>query len=796
MKKIFFIFLFYIFLVGSISANVIKPENINESKKTDMNLIIQTINKSTFNYDDLPSQFSWKNYGGNWMTSVKNCYGCGSGWAITALDVFEAAINIAKGDPSFDRDLSEQYLLSCLSAAGSCSGGWMSKAIEYITSTNPGPTGNGINGCPLESCMPYQSDDTIPCSDKCENWDYYTQPPSEDNTLWQIQDYGTSSFSEDSQSDWNTMKSWLLLHGPIAADLYASSSYLNYWDTHHDSSDVYQIDDAGTSNIGVAICGWVDDPDIINGGYWILKHNWGTGWGYGGYANIAYGCNSLGTRDVTWVHAMEWINPDPIPDLNVLSNFDYSPKYPHPGEEIEFYDQSQGNIKIWEWDLDGDGIIDSNVVDPTFTYETEGEYQVTLTVKNEYGISNTLSKKIGVFHVWPPIAIIEPEQYPEPDHPENDLEIHFDARYSYDPDNGEIVDYHWDFDDGTTADEKYLYHVFPEYDRIYEVNLTLTDNDGGMSTKTCEVKIDKTVPPETSIHHGFGSINAEWYSETQRIYFTSMDWTRVINTYYRIDGGEWIRYIKEEQEFIPIGSEGMHEIQAYSIDYYGNQENPVSDIFGIDKTMPHLNISLSGKKINDEFIGQVNISLDADDELSGINKIRYKKLGDLSWVDYTEPVTLSESCFLDCIAIDKAGNINEELIQLSVEPAPLPPSISGPHRSCPDKMLNYTFKAIDNSPFAEDNIFFYIEWGDGEIEEWIGPYDSGEELILNHTFKEKGTYQIKAKARDVYGATSEWSEPLCIQIPKTKVKPFSLYWLHQQLIEIYPFLQVFLELWE
>ena len=775
MKKILCIFLILVFLASSTSGMLIKQDStLKTANKSDKNFKQCDYNsRFTMNLDDLPSQFNWKNLGGDWMTPVKDCFGCGSGWATSALDVFEAAINIAKGDPNFDRDLSEQYILSCLPAAGSCSGGWMSKAIEYIKSTEPGPTGNGINGCPLDSCMPYQMDDTIPCSDKCENWDYCTDPPQEDNILWQIQDFGVSSFSEDSQEDWETMKLWIITYGPIVADIYASSSYMNYWSSHHDISDVYQIDDSGTSNIGVAICGWVDDPDILNGGYWILKHNWGSSWGYSGYANIAYGCNSLGTKDVTWVYAPAWIDPDPIPDLFVLSNFDYSPKYIHPDDEIDFLDSSEGDIVLWEWDFDGDGIIDSNKKNPIKTYNQEGEYQVTLTVTNKGGISNSLSKKIGVFEIWPPIAIIKPDQYPDPNNPDNSLEIHFDARYSYDPDDGDIVNYLWDFDDGTTDEKKYLYHTFPEYDKIYEVTLTLTDDDGGVSTKICEVKIDKTVPPETSIHHGFGSNNAEWYSETQRIFFTSTDWTRVINTYYRVDSGNWIHYTPGQQEYVKIDSEGMHNIEAYSIDYYGNQENPVSDIFGIDKTMPDLEVFLSGNQIDGEYIGYATVTLNANDQLSGIDKIMYKKLGDYLWSQYTEPFMISESCYLDCIAVDKAGNLDEALIQISVEDSPSEPIISGPKKASPGKEVDYTFKSTDFTPYPEDNIYFYVEWGDESVENWTGPYDSDEEAVLGHIFQEKGTYLIKAKAKDSLGAESKES---CFELTVTKSKAIYLTW--------------------
>ena len=260
---------------------------------------------------DLPDNFSWKDYaGGDWTTYVKNQGSCGC-VSFSAIGAMEAAINIAKGDPNFDKDLSEQYVLSCLPAADSCSGGWASEVIRLIKDTDP--SGNNINGCPLESCMPYQSDDTIPCDNKCENWDYYTVPPQDDNILWQVKDFGVTTIAEDDPNGWNLLKNWCLIHGPIIVDIYASSSWINYWSSHHSPDDVYQLDDSGTTNYAQLLCGWVDDPSVVNGGYWILKNSWGTSWGYSGFSNIAYGCNSLGTRDVAWVETMVWNNPPNTP---------------------------------------------------------------------------------------------------------------------------------------------------------------------------------------------------------------------------------------------------------------------------------------------------------------------------------------------------------------------------------------------------------------------------------------------------------------------------------------------------
>jgi hypothetical protein len=66
---------------------------------------------------------------------------------------------------------------------------------------------------------------------------------------------------------------------------------------------------------------------------------------------------------------------------------------------------------------------------------------------------------------------------------------------------------------------------------------------------------------------------------------------------------------------------------------------------------------------------------------------------------------------------------------------------------------NYTFKAID--PDGHD-IYYYVEWGDGTNSEWIGPYLSGQEITRSHTWVNMGTYCVRARAKDIYGAKGDW----------------------------------------
>ena len=92
---------------------------------------------------------------------------------------------------------------------------------------------------------------------------------------------------------------------------------------------------------------------------------------------------------------------------------------------------------------------------------------------------------------------------------------------------------------------------------------------------------------------------------------------------------------------------------------------------------------------------------------------------------------------------------------------PTDPDITGKINGEAGTPYDYTFVSTDDDG---DELWYYIEWGDGSIEEWIGPYASGENVIVSHTWTDRDTYTIRAKARYIYGFESDWST-LEIQMP-------------------------------
>ena len=87
-------------------------------------------------------------------------------------------------------------------------------------------------------------------------------------------------------------------------------------------------------------------------------------------------------------------------------------------------------------------------------------------------------------------------------------------------------------------------------------------------------------------------------------------------------------------------------------------------------------------------------------------------------------------------------------------------------------------------------LFYYFDWGDGTNSGWIGYYQSGEPCIVSHEWSEQGIYEIKVKAKDIYGQESNWSDPLPITMPYSFNRSLLelLDWLFQRFSHGFPLL--------
>ena len=100
----------------------------------------------------------------------------------------------------------------------------------------------------------------------------------------------------------------------------------------------------------------------------------------------------------------------------------------------------------------------------------------------------------------------------------------------------------------------------------------------------------------------------------------------------------------------------------------------------------------------------------------------------------------------------------------------------------------YTYTSSTTDPDG-DQVKYGWDWnGDEVVNEWTNFYNSGETVTTPHTWTEKGTYNVRVKAQDKGGLESEWSDPLSVTMPKSKVLQHDLLFLRllEELLQRFP----------
>jgi uncharacterized protein YceK len=107
-------------------------------------------------------------------------------------------------------------------------------------------------------------------------------------------------------------------------------------------------------------------------------------------------------------------------------------------------------------------------------------------------------------------------------------------------------------------------------------------------------------------------------------------------------------------------------------------------------------------------------------------------------------------------------DLNYQLLGPGVNNPPEAPSFTGPTKGKPNVDYDFTLNAVDPDG---DDVSYFIDWGDGTTTGWTSTYASGTDVIVNHTWTTKGTYAVKAKAKDINNAESDWAT-LTFKVPR------------------------------
>jgi C1A family cysteine protease len=202
----------------------------------------------------IPLGLDWRNYNGlNYVTPVRDQGGCSSCWAFATTAAAESNFIILNNLPNYNENFSEQVLISC-GGAGSCSGGTINTASNFIQNT----------GLPPEMDYYYTGTDGS-CGSAAAGWQ---------QVAYRI---GSWSYACTSPSA-TAIKNALVAHGPLVTMFEVYSDFFSY------TSGIYSF--ATGSFVGnhcVLIVGYDDVSQCF-----IAKNSWGSGWGEAGYFRVAY----------------------------------------------------------------------------------------------------------------------------------------------------------------------------------------------------------------------------------------------------------------------------------------------------------------------------------------------------------------------------------------------------------------------------------------------------------------------------------------------------------------------------
>ena len=152
-------------------------------------------------------------------------------------------------------------------------------------------------------------------------------------------------------------------------------------------------------------------------------------------------------------------------------------------EGVTFTDQSIGKIESWAWDFNNDGVIDSTLQNPLWTYSNPSNYTVSLTVTGPGGESKLVKSNFLEFIPCPHFADFTASK--------TAVQGKTDAVQFTDLSTGNITSWSWDFNsdgkiDSTVQNPSYTYKT----NGTFSVTLTVaTDKCEDTLTKHEYIKV-------------------------------------------------------------------------------------------------------------------------------------------------------------------------------------------------------------------------------------------------------------------------------------------------------------------
>lgn len=237
------------------------------------------------------------------------------------------------------------------------------------------------------------------------------------------------------------------------------------------------------------------------------------------------------------------VNPLPLAAIVVTSVCEEVPAEFNDGSTV-----AEGSVTGWNWNFgDGASSSDKNVGHP---YTDYGNYLVTLDIVTDHGCPDHTDYNLRV------------KPNPDPDFTAiNDCvgkPTPF-SDFSSIP-TGSIVNWHWDFGDGTTEDNQNPVHMYP-YSGYYDVSLTETSDSGCVYTYTRLAAVNVYAGPSADF-----TSNAELADDNYPFVQFYNQTSTAGQFYWNFGDGDTSAYFAPNHLYDSVGT---YEVQLITIDNNG-----------------------------------------------------------------------------------------------------------------------------------------------------------------------------------------------------------------------------------